>query len=153
MSAKQLLLDQTNLAFDGDPELSLKASLKGVTNDLAARQLADETWTIEEIVYHLARCKIEYCKQGFGKWTISYERPMGDFEQMITLLDRSHEHLTDCLESFPESRLSEPLATQNHGQSAAHFFSVMIIHDISHAAQIRTRLRLFGYLKGGYYRV
>lgn len=153
MSQKDLLLDQTHLAYSGDPEMSLKASLEGITQEIASRELCPESWTIEEMVFHVASAKIEYCKQGFGQWTGGYDKPLGDIEQIIRLLDRAQKHLVDCLESCSEKDLSRPIATRFHGESAAHFFSIMIIHDIAHAAQIRTRQRAFGVRAGDYYPV
>jgi hypothetical protein len=153
MTTKDLLVEQTHLAYAGDPEMSLKASLAGVTDAIASRTLVDQSWTIEEIVYHLASCKIEYCRQGFGRWTDTCEKPAGSFARMIDLLDRAQTHLSECLESCSEADLARPIPTQFHGESAARFFTIMIMHDVAHAAQIRTRLRVFGVRSDGYYPV
>ncbi len=151
MTAKDLLLHQTYLAFEGDPEMSLKASLQGVTDEIAARVLVDRSWSIEQIVYHVASVKINYCRQGFGRWRGDCEKPWGDFAAMLDLLDRAQAHLVSCLESCAAAQLEQPLATQYHGESAAHFFTVMLMHDISHAGQIRTRQRIFGTRSGDHY--
>jgi uncharacterized damage-inducible protein DinB len=144
MTTKDLLLRQTHLAFERNPEMSLKTSIQVVTAQVAAKRLVPQSWTIEEIVYHIASVKIEYCKQGFGKWTADYEKPVGDFRAMVALLDRAQNHLVCCLQICSDQPLMEPIATQCHGESAAHFFSIMMIHDVSHAGQIRTRQRAFG---------
>jgi len=68
----------------------------------------------------------------------------GDFCQTIEFLKRAQTHLMDCLQGCPEERLTLPIPTQNHGDSAAHFFSVMAVHDVSHGAQIRTIQRVLG---------
>jgi hypothetical protein len=39
MSTKNLLIQQTQLAFSEDPEMSLMVSIKGVTADSAAKRL------------------------------------------------------------------------------------------------------------------
>lgn len=150
-STKDLLLHQTFLAYEGDPEMSLKASLRGVTDEVASRRLVNESWTIEEIVYHVASCKIEYCKQGFGCWEGDYDKPWGDFAAVVRLLDCAQEHLVSCLQGCSETDLAKPLPMRFHGESAAHFFTVMLTHDIAHAGQISTRLRVFGVRTGGYH--
>jgi hypothetical protein len=60
----------------------------------------------------------------------------------IGLLERAHRVLTECLESCSEDSLDKPIPT-HHGKSAANFFWIMIMHDIYHAGQIRTRRTLF----------
>jgi uncharacterized damage-inducible protein DinB len=144
MTAKQLLLKQMYDAFSEDDEMSLKASLADLTQEEASWRVNDTTWTIEEILYHIASCKVEYCKQGFGRWKSGYNKPIGNLTQMLDLFDRAHEHLVECLQGCTEEDLDKPIKTMYHGQSAAHFFWIMIMHDISHAAQIRAIRRAYG---------
>lgn len=143
MNPKELLLEQLHDAFEGDDEMSFKASLGGLTPQKAAWRLNDTTWTIEEILYHVASCEIEYCRQGFDL-TVACERTVGDPGATLALLDRAHALLTQCLQACREEDLGKPIPTQLHGQSAAHFFGVMVMHRVSHAAQIRTIRRAFG---------
>ncbi len=150
MDSGKLLLKQLQDAFSGDDEMSLKASLKGLTQEEASWRLNDTTWTIEEILYHIASCEIEYCKQGFGKWKWEYDRTIGDICRTLDLLDKAHEHLVECLEGCSEDDLEKPIKTRYHGESAAHFFWIMIMHRISHAAQIRTIRRAYGSRKHFY---
>jgi len=145
MNTKELLLHHTRLAFDGDDEMSLKAALWKLPPELATRPLLPgvrEAPTIEQIVYHLAYWKIEYCRQGFGRWTREIPKSTGNIADTVALLDSAQAHLVKCLESCTEDALAKPIPTRCHGQSAAHFFTIMAIHDVSHAAQIRTRRRL-----------
>jgi DinB superfamily len=144
MPTKDLLIRQTKLAFSEDPEMSLMVSIQGLTADNAARRLNDRIWTIEEIVFHVAFWKIEYCRQGFGRWNHPIRSLLTDFQQTIKFLEAAQAHLMECLQACSEESLSRPIPTQNHGKSAAHFFSVMAIHDVSHAAQIRTIQRVLG---------
>jgi hypothetical protein len=144
MNVKQFLLKQTQEAYAGDPEMSLKVALEGLTQAEAAWRINETTWTIEEILYHVASCKIEYCRQGFGRWTEEYAQPTGDIEPMLALLSRAHEHLVQCLESCSEADLDEPIPTSSHGKSAAHFFWIMIMHDITHASEIGMIRRAYG---------
>ena len=143
MDAKQLLLTQLRDAYAGDDEMSLQASLGDLSQEEASWRMNETTWTIEEIVYHVAACEIEYCRQGFGKG-LEYGRPIGDVGQGLTLLDQAHKLLVGCLEALPEEALDEPIPTQWHGESAAHFFWIMVMHRVSHAAQIRTIRRAYG---------
>jgi hypothetical protein len=144
MGIKELLIHHAKLAFSEDPEMSLMVSVKGVTADSATKRLNDRIWTIEEIVFHVAFWKIEYCRQGFGKWDRPISSPLGDFEQTVEFLKTAQAHLMECLQACSEANLSLPIPTRNHGDSAAHFFCVMAIHDVSHAAQIRTIQRVLG---------
>jgi len=144
MITKDLLIHQTKLAFSEDPEMSLIVSIQGLTADNAARRLNDCIWTVEEIVFHVAFWKIEYCRQGFGRWNHPIKSPLGEFEQTIEFLKTAQAHLMECLQACSEESLALAIPTQNHGDSAAHFFSVMAIHDVSHAAQIRTIQRVLG---------
>jgi hypothetical protein len=150
MSAKDLLIHQTKLGFSEDPEMSLMVSVKGVTADSAAKRLNDRIWTIEEIVFHVAFWKIEYCRQGFGKWNRPIKSSLGDFAQTVVFLETAQAHLMECLQGCSEETLSMPISTRCHGESAAHFFSIMAIHDVSHATQIRTIQRMLG-LRNDFY--
>lgn len=152
MTAKELILKQVHDAFSGDDEMSLKASIGELTQEEASWKPNDSTWTIEEIIYHIAYWKIEYCRQGFGKWQPEVERTIGNIDRTIDLLDVAHEHLEQCLRELPDQALDKPIrskyqgesATVCHGESAAHFFSIMLMHDISHGAQIRAIRRTYG---------
>ena len=143
MKAKELLLKQLRDAYSGDDEMSLQASLGDLSHEEASWRMNDTTWTVEEILYHVAACEIEYCRQGFGVG-LEYGKPIGDVEGMLALLDQAHAHLVGCLEALPEEDLDGPIPTRWHGESAAHFFWIMIMHRVSHAAQIRTIRRSYG---------
>ena len=67
-----------------------------------------------------------------------------DIRRMIELSRNAHLRLLACLEGCTEEDLAHPIPTRFHGQSAAHFFWIMAMHDISHGAQIRTIRRAFG---------
>jgi hypothetical protein len=143
LKVKQLLIKQLQDAFSGDDEMSLQASLGNLTQEETSWRMNDTTWTIEEILYHIAGCEIEYCRQGFGKG-LEYGKPIGEIERMLNLLDQAHARLVGCLETLPEADLDKPIPTEWHGESAAHFFWIMIMHRVSHAAQIRTIRRAYG---------
>jgi uncharacterized damage-inducible protein DinB len=143
LKAKDLLLKQLHDAYSGFSETSLQASLRDLSQEEASWRLNDTSWTIGEIVYHVAACEIELCRQGFGKG-LEHGKPVDDIEQAIKLLDRAHALLVGCLEALPEEDLDKPIPTEWHGESATHFFWVMVMHRISHAAQIRTIRRAYG---------
>ncbi len=141
---KDVLLTQVADAFDGNPEMSLLCSVQNLPEGEAEWKLNDTTWSIEEILFHVASCKIHYCKQGFGLWQGTIPKPFGDVKQMIDLNRKAQEHLIDCLTKTSEAMLKQPIPTTCHGETAAHFFWIMAMHDVSHGAQIRTIRRAQG---------
>ena len=153
MSRKALLEHQIRLAFSDDPEMSLLATIEGCSDEVMDERISKETWSIGEILYHVAACKIEYCRQGWDRWSGEVDKPLDNLEAMKRLLVKSNDHLLDCLDSLDENDLDKPLKLRFHGESANHFFSLMAIHDASHAAQIRATLRCAGIRTGGFYPV
>ena len=143
MKARALLRKELIDAFSGDDEMSLQASLQGLGQEEASWRLNDKTWTIDEIVFHVASGEIEYCRQGFGV-TEGYERTVGDIAASLALLDRAQAVMLACLDGCTEADLDQPVATRFHGESAAHFIWIMVMHRVSHAAQIRTIRRAYG---------
>ena len=143
MNAKDLLLKQLDDVYSGDEEMSLQASLGDLTPKEAAWRLNGTTWTVAEILYHVASCEIEYCRQGFGQ-SVQYGKPLDDLPRLFDLLDQAHALLVRCLQECSPEALDQPIPTRWHGESAAHFFWIMILHRASHAAQIRTLRRAFG---------
>jgi hypothetical protein len=143
MNAKELLLKQLHDCYSGDDEMSLMASLGELSVEEAGWRMNDTTWTIAEILYHLYSCEIEYCQQGFEQG-IPYEKPLGDVGALLAYLEQAHELMVRCLSECPEEALGQPIPTRWHGESAAHFFWIMVMHRVSHAAQIRTLRRAYG---------
>jgi hypothetical protein len=143
VNAKRLLSKQLDDSFLGDDEMSLHASLGNLTAEEASWRLNDTTWTIAEILYHLYSCEIEYCKQGFGQ-SIPYDKPLDDVPALLALLDQAHALMVRCLRECSEDALDQPIPTEWHGESAALFFWIMVMHCVSHAAQIRTLRRAYG---------
>ena len=137
MTQKELLIKQTAEAFSDDDEMSVQASLWQLDPEAAAWKPNDETGTIEEIVHHLAWCKIWYAKQAFGPCDIADDVPTGDLERTIGWLKETHAHLAKCLAEIDPEDLDKPVPTKFHGESAAHLFWIMLMHDLSHAGQIQ----------------
>ena len=166
LSAKQLLLKQTAEAFRGRSDMPLMASLDGVTQEEASWRPDESTPSIEQIVRHIAWAKSRYCQRGFGRemvlidWSVNddgdcadlpWEFPCGagwglslapGIDGAIKLLEQSHQGLVECLMSCSEESLEQPIPT-SHGKSAAHFFWIMLMHDLYHAGQMRTRRTLY----------
>jgi uncharacterized damage-inducible protein DinB len=166
LSAKQLLLTQTAEAFSGRRDMPLLASLSGISPEEASWNPDAATPSIEQLVRHIAWAKSHYCKHGFGSEMaladesvnengdspgLPWEYPCGaawgkqavpGIDGALRLLEQSHRTLTACLEACSDEALEQPIPT-NHGKSAANFFWVMLMHDIYHAGQIRTRRTLF----------
>jgi hypothetical protein len=140
---KSLLISETIDAFEKNDEMSLLCSVKDLSQKEAEWKLNDKTWTIEEILYHVASCKITYCKQGFNIG-LNEQKPFGNINKMIQYNRIVHECLIKCLEQITDDSLEKPIPTRCHGESASHFFFIMLMHDISHGAQIRTIRRAYG---------
>jgi uncharacterized damage-inducible protein DinB len=165
-TAKQLLLKQTAEAFRGRADMPLIAALEGITQEEADWKIDEGTPTIEQIVRHVAWAKSRFCQQGFGTGMVlddpgvnqdgdceglPWEFPCGagwgmksagGIAEAIKLLEKAHRVLTECLESCTDEALERPIPT-HHGKTAANFFWIMIMHDIYHAGQIRTRRTIY----------
>jgi hypothetical protein len=166
-TVKELLLAQTALAFEGRPDMSLMAALKGITHDEACWRLDASMPSAQELVRHVAWAKTKYCRDGFGvamvledpavnddgdHASLPWEFPCGaafgivnapEMNGAIDLLTRAHAVVVRCLESCSEEQLAEPVPGR-HGKSAAHLFTILMIHDLYHAGQIRTRRTVGG---------
>jgi len=166
LTAKELLLKQTAEAFSGRSDMPLMASLHDITQAEASWRPDPSVPTIEQLVRHIAWAKSTYCHQAFAKPMILLDpRTNGDgdvpdlppefpcgagwardqmpgIDGAIELLRQSHVVLTDCLQSLPDESLDHPLP-HRHGKTAAHFFWIMLMHDLYHAGQIRTRRTLY----------
>src|SRR4051794_40432490 len=171
LTAKQLLLDQAADAFRGRPDMSLMAALDGITADEAAWRPDESAPTVEQVVRHVAWAKSRYCEQGFGRAMVlrddavdadgdsaalPWEFPCGaawgcaaapGLAGAVGLLERAHRVVVERLEACTEEALERPVPGR-HGKSAAHLFWILLMHDLYHAGQIRTRRTLFGVLRG-----
>ena len=166
-TAKLLLLQQTTDAFAGRPDMSLMASLAGVTAYEASWSPDPATMpTIEQLVRHVAWAKSRFCADGFASATVIDDPSINDdgdsadlptefpcgagwgrgtapgIGGAVDLLRRAHGVITSCLESCTTESLDQPIPTR-HGKTAAHFFSVMLMHDLYHAGQIRARRTMY----------
>ena len=137
MTTKELLDKQTRAAFDGDDEMSLQAAIWQMTPAEAAWKPNDETGTIEDILHHLAWCKVMYAAKAFGDCPVEEDVPVGDLARTIDWLRRALEHLLACLAAVTGEALDAPVPTPFHGESAGHLFWVLLMHDISHGGQIQ----------------
>jgi hypothetical protein len=166
LTARQLLITQTAEAFRGRQDMPLMASLAGITQEEASWRPNENTPTIEQIVRHVAWAKSWYCHLGFGTPMVVIDPAVNDdgdcvalpFEfpcgagwglnsaagigGAIELLEQAHRVLTKCLESCADEAMEKPIPT-NHGKTAANFFWVMLMHDLYHAGQIRTRRTVY----------
>lgn len=128
-------------AYSAQDEMSLKAALLRTTPEEATFVPAPGIKTIQQLVVHIADCKVLYCSQGFGTHDVQMSGP--GISGAIAYLDAAQRIMERCLESCSEEDLAKPIKTRSHGQSAAHFFWIMAMHDIWHGGQIRTRRTLF----------
>jgi len=172
LTVKQLLLKQVSEAFKGRPDMPLMASLDGIAQTEASWQPDKSIPSIEQIVRHIAWAKSRYCHLGFGHqmplrddavnddgdhaslpqdfpcgaaWGWNLEPGIGG---AIKLLEQSQKVMMESLESCAEEALEKPIAAPHgNSSSAANFFWVMLMHDINHAGQIRTRRSIFSAIK------
>jgi hypothetical protein len=166
LTAKQLLLKQMAEAFSGRPDMPLRAALAGISQDEASWSPEASMPSIEQLVRHIAWAKSRYCQQGFScamivndptvnvdgdSAALPTEFPCGaawgrdqypGIAGAIELLELSQRTLMSCLEHCSEEVLELPIPNR-HGKSAAHFFWIMLMHDLYHAGQIRTRRTLY----------
>jgi hypothetical protein len=164
--AKSLLLKQTADAFRGRPDMPIMASLDGITQAEASWSADANIPTIEQIVRRVGWAKSSFCHQGFGTPMVLVDPLVNDdgdspdlprefpcgagwgrelaagIGGAIKLLEQAHGVLTRCLETCSDDALEKPIPT-HHGKTAANFFWVMLMHDLYHAGQIRTRRTLF----------
>jgi hypothetical protein len=162
LTAKQLLATQVAGAFRGRPDMPLMAALDRITQAEASWQPDANTPSIEQLVRHIAWSKSRFCQQGFGtpmplddptvdeagdSAGLSPEFPCGatwgrstapGIEAALQLLEKAQRIFAACLESCSEEMLEKPIPAP-HGRSATNFFWTMLMHDIYHAGQIRTR--------------
>ena len=152
MTAKELLLHMTRLAYDAD-EMALLSGVfpwkfepPGPAVQDPARDLTDEQahakpdcWhrPIIDILIHAAFCKVHYMTQAFGE----PPEPLGEagqtLESVLAYLDAAQRLVLARLEAIDEADLAKPVATDHHGESAANLFWVLAQHDVAHGSQIK----------------
>lgn len=161
-SAKAVLTAELAAAFEGRPDMPLMAVLDGVTDAEARWCPSPDAPSIDQIVRHIAWSKSRFCQQAFGVDMVLNDprvSPEGDTEGVprdfpcgcaygvmlrpgiagaVGLLREAHRVMTRCLDELPEQALAHPLPV-HHGSSALNFFWTMVMHDVFHAGQIRTR--------------
>lgn len=151
MTAKELLLHVTKLAYDGD-EMALLSDVfpwRFVPPDKLerdpARDLTDETarakpacWhqSIWDILKHVGECKAGYLEQAFGPPAEPYPEIGEDLASLLTYVAAVQRRCVACIEAIDEGKLDKPVPTEWHGESAAHLFWVLAQHDVAHGAQI-----------------
>jgi hypothetical protein len=170
VSAKEMLLRQVDEAFRGRPDMPLMAALEGVSQGEGSWQPDPAIPSIEQIVRHIGWSKSRFCQRGFGTGMpvadagvnddgdsagLPEEFPCGagwgarvkpGIGGAMELLEEAQKVFRGCLEWLSEDELDRAIPT-HHGKSAANFFWVMLMHDLYHAGQIRTRrtvYRVFG---------
>ncbi len=172
LTAKGVLVWQLGEAFRGRADMSLMGVLAGITQEEASWRGEAGMPTVEEIVRHIAGAMSRFGARGLGEAMVladegvngdgdsagmPWEFPCGaawgrelrkGIVEAVALLEEAQEVFVKCLENWPEEKLEEAIPT-HHGKSAANFFWVMMMHDIYHAGQIRTRRTMFKALGRG----
>ena len=161
-TAKQLLVTQLTQSFEGRKDMPLMGVLADISDEQAGWQSTATTPSIDQLVRHIAWSASVYCRDGFGTPMVAedpgvsaegdtegipWEFPCGSgfgrtshpgIAGAIDLLRRSQATMLGCLEALPDEALDRPIPNR-HGRTAAHFFWIMIMHNLYHAGQIRTR--------------
>ncbi|MFC1601120.1 DinB family protein [Candidatus Sumerlaeota bacterium] len=151
MDSRKAIRDYCDLAFDVDDEMSLMATASQIKAEQLALKSGEPSWSVEEILWHVGFWKLEYCRQGFALEAPAWKWPKGDMPEILKTLRVAHQHMLACLANCSAADLEKSVPTKCHGESAAHLFSVLAMHDIAHAAQLRAILRGAGVRKGGWY--
>lgn len=151
MTTKEFLLHITRLAYNGD-EMSLLCGVyarkwvppdnlvpdpgRDLTDVVARRQTELSSWTILNVLRHVADVKAMYMIQAFGEPPRPFPPAGDDLESVLAYLDAAQDYLATCLENLDEADLDRPVPTTAHGETAAHLFWVMAQHDVNHGSQI-----------------
>ncbi len=122
MNSADAIRHYCNLGFELDTEMSVMASIAELEAEHLSAKCTDETWSVEEILYHTGLCKMDYCRQGFALAAPNWEWPKGDAPAILDALRAAQAHMVACLDACSDDDLTKPIPTNCHGESAAHFF-------------------------------
>jgi uncharacterized damage-inducible protein DinB len=152
MSRTHDFLDQTRRIASGDPWYgdAILQVLDGVTHEQAAARPIPNAHTIWELVLHLTSWVREVTRRlkhgdwrepADGDWPAAPDPTAANWRATLARLQESHQALAAALETFPESRLDEPLGTERNqamgtGQTYAQMLHGVLQHDAYHLGQI-----------------
>lgn len=152
MKETQRLLDQLARSYDGDAwhGPSLKASLEGVTAEIASTSPVPNGHTIWEIVLHICFWQNQarkYLETGLmslpekSDWPEVGEATEGNWQKTLQALDQSHQDFAATLASLGEEKLDEILGQERDkelGTGLSHYVTIhgVIQHNLYHAGQI-----------------
>lgn len=152
MSRTHDFLDQVQRLLDGDPWYGdpILRVLEGVTHDQAAQRPIADGHSIWELVLHITtwirevnrRLKHgDWQEPADGDWPVPSDPTAANWRAAVSRLEEAHRALLATLESFPASRLDEPLGTERNqalgtGQTYAQMLQGILQHDAYHLGQI-----------------
>jgi len=152
------LIDQFTRAHDGDPwhGSPVKAILKGVTAEQAARKPPNGAHSIWELVLHMTAWRNETARRATG--APAGEPAEGDYPSVgdptparwtaaLAAFDTSHEHLVAAVRGMSDERMLKPTNDPRDrplgaGVSYYELFHGIVQHDAYHAGQIALIKRL-----------
>ena len=152
MSEAARLLDQFERAHAGDPwhGSPVKAILKGVTAEQAARKPPNGAHSIWELVLHMTAWRNEVAERATGK--PAGEPAAGDYPPVgdptparwtaaLAALDASHQSLVKVVRDMSDEHLLKPTndpreAAAGTGVSYYELLHGIVQHDAYHAGQI-----------------
>ena len=155
------LVDQFRRAHDGDPwhGSPVKAILKGVTAEQAARQPGNGAHSIWALVLHMTGWRNEVAARATGR--PAAEPAGGDYPDVgdptparwtaaLAALDASHENLVEAVRGMSDEHLltptndprSRPLGS---GVTYYELLHGIVQHDAYHAGQIAILKKILGH--------
>ena len=155
------LIDQFRRAHDGDPwhGSPVKAILKGVTAEQAARQPANGAHSIWALVLHMTGWRNEVAARATGQ--PAGEPAAGDYpaigdptparwQSALAALDASHEHLMKVVRGMADAELLKPTNDPRNpplgtGVSYYELLHGIVQHDAYHAGQIAILKKVLGF--------
>ena len=155
------LIDQFKRAHDGDPwhGSPVKAILKGVTAEQAARTPPNGAHSIWALVLHMTGWRNEVAERAKGK--PAGEPAAGDYPEVgdpaparwkaaLAALDASHENLVKVVRGMPDDHLLQPTNDPRcrplgTGVSYYELLHGIVQHDAYHAGQIAILKKVLGF--------
>lgn len=155
------LVDQFERAHDGDSwhGSPVKAILKGVTAEQAARKPANGAHSIWKIVLHMTGWRNEVALRAAGKpagtpaggdWPPVGAPTAARWKAALAALDASHEHLVKAVREMSDDQLMKPTNDPRNrplgtGDSYYETLHGIVQHDAYHAGQIAILKKVLGF--------
>jgi uncharacterized damage-inducible protein DinB len=161
MSEADRLIDQFKRAHDGDPwhGSPIKANLKGITAEQAARRPPNGAHSIWELVLHATGWRNEVARRATGApaqdpepgdWPAVGEPTPERWKAALAALDLSHARLVDVVRKMSDTSLLEPSNDPRNpalgtGVTYYELLHGIVQHDAYHSGQIAIVKKVLGF--------